>query len=432
MLKAFTPLRRILNVLPGQTRQCRRSLYLATANHSAVEDSTSVAVEDKEELSFLKSVEYFFDEAAKHTNIDPDLLLRMKGCENTTEMTFPVRMDNGRTKLFTGFRTQHSSHYLPTKGGIRYAPHVDAEEVQALACLMTLKNALCEVPFGGAKGGVSIDRSKYSDMEIEKVTRRFTAELNMRGLLGPSLDVPAPDYGTSEKEMAWIRDTYAALNPGQMFSSGCVTGKPLGHGGIQGRKSATGLGVFYCTQQMLQSQLILDKAGMIGPLGVHGTRTFAIQGLGNVGVYAAHYIQQAGGKVIAIAEKDGIAFDVARGVDVGQLSSHLRANKGSMIGFDNKGSSTFRHMTDPAEVVSLQCDVFIPAALEGVVNKGNVHDVGAKMIVEGANGPVTSVADEVLNARGIPVVPDMLANSGGVLASYFGMFCFESKPRHIC
>jgi glutamate dehydrogenase (NAD(P)+) len=343
----------------------------------------------------------------------------------STEFSFPVRLDSGRTQLFKGYRTQHSTHYLPTKGGIRFAPQVDAEEVKALACLMSLKCALTEVPFGGAKGGVCIDRGAYSAAEIEKVTRRYTAELNRRGLIGPATDVPAPDVGTDEGTMAIVRDTYAALNPASMFSSGCVTGKPLGHGGIQGRKSATGLGVFFCAQTMLQDQATLDKTGIIGLPGVHSGRTFAIQGLGNVGSYAAKFLQGAGGRIVAVGEKHGIACDTERGIDISLLESHLHANNFAMSGFDNGGSSTFKFMEDPAQIIEVDCDVFIPAAMEGVVNKANVHDVGAKMIIEAANGPITSAADIVLEERGIVVVPDLLANSGGVLVSYFGMLACE-------
>lgn len=360
----------------------------------------------------------FFDHAAENTSIHPDLLARMRTNATLTMFEFPVRMDDGSTKMFDGYRAQHSIHFSPTKGGIRYAAHVDADEVKALACLMSLKCSLCEVPYGGAKGAVGIDRSKHSLAEIERVTRRYTAELNKRNLIGPGVDVPAPDYGTSEKEMSWMRDTFEELNPNELFGAGCVTGKPVGQGGIRGRTSATGLGVFYCTEAVLSMPSVLERTGLTGKPGIHGERSFVIQGLGNVGFWAAKYIQESGGRVIAIAERDGVVVDREGGVDVAALRKHLDESSGSVKGFTNGGSSSCELVMDPTAATSLECDVLIPAALEGVINVSNADSVKAKVIVEAANGPVTYFGDEILNAKGVVVVPDMLANAGGVTCSY--------------
>jgi glutamate dehydrogenase (NAD(P)+) len=283
---------------------------------------------------------------------------------------------------------------------------------------MSLKCALAEVPYGGAKGAVAIDTAKYSKDEIERLTRRYTAELNNRSLIGPGIDVPAPDYGTSEREMSWIYDTYSGLNPGKLFAAGCVTGKPVGQGGIRGRKSATGLGVFYCVQRMLEKPLILQRAGIAGAPGIHKDRTFVIQGLGNVGYWAGHFIANGGGRVVAVAERTCIVVDYEKGIDVDALGVHFRENKGSPAGFTNGNSPSLKILDDPSQAMTLECDVLIPAALEGVINRNNVDQVRAKLIVEAANGPVTSYADNVLSDRGVIVAPDMLANAGGVTCSY--------------
>lgn len=308
---------------------------------------------------------------------------------------------------------------LPTKGGIRYAPDVDAEEVEALAALMSLKCALVEVPFGGAKGGVAIDTEKYSVLELERVTRRYTAALNGRALIGPGLDIPAPDYGTSEREMAWVRDTYAELNPGNVFSNGCVTGKPVNQGGIRGRKSATGLGVFYTIQAALANKSVLDKTGLSGKPGVHADRTFVVQGLGNVGYFAAKYIAEGGGKIVAISERDGTVIDYDRGIDIEALHGHMNLNGGLCAGFTNGGSASFQFVPDSSAGLTLECDVLVPAALEAVIHNGNVDSIKAKIICEAANGPITAGADTRLNAKGIVVIPDLMANAGGVVVSYF-------------
>lgn len=331
---------------------------------------------------------------------------------------FPVRLDNGRTEIITGYRAQHSTHFLPTKGGIRFAKNSNADEVRALACLMSLKCALCEVPFGGGKGAVAIDREDYSKSEIERITRRYTAELNKRNLIGPGVDVPAPDYGTSEQEMAWIRDTYAELNPGEVFSAGCVTGKPTTQSGIQGRKSATGLGVYYCLQSALSHPSILTKTGLRGPPGIHGGRSFVVQGLGNVGFNASLHIAKNKGRIVAVCERDGVVVDYEKGINVEALQQHMKKTQGSVKNFTNNGSPSMYTMDDSRRGLLLECDVLIPAALEGVIDLDMVGKIRAKVICEAANGPITYDADEALNGMGKVVIPDMLANAGGVVASY--------------
>lgn len=403
-----------------RTRPMLRSIALARA--AAADASAFPAARRLSSAappSFLKSVEYFFDKAAQHTAIPQDLVTRIRLPANMTSFNLPVRMDSGQTKVFQAYRCQHSTHLLPTKGGIRYAETVEADEVKALACLMSLKCAVVEVPFGGAKGGIAFDAKNHSPLEIERITRRYTAELNRRNLIGPGVDVPAPDYGTSEKEMAWIRDTYAELNPGELFVSGCVTGKPILAGGIAGRKSATGMGVFYAIDAMLSNRYVLEKSGLAGGKpGVRG-RTVAVQGLGNVGYYAAKFLAEGGARVVAISEQDGVAVDRQRGVDVEALRLHMTASGGSLRGFTNGGSATFRMMENSADILGLECDVLVPAALEGVLHGGNASKVRAKVICEAANGPITSDADEVLNRAGTVIIPDLLANAGGVCVSYF-------------
>jgi glutamate dehydrogenase (NAD(P)+) len=367
-----------LRVLSRLSRRFRHETrFLATAAGGVSEPQ-----------SFLDSVEYFFDKAAKHTSIPPDVVTRMRKPANMASFNLPVRMDDGKIRIFEAYRTQHSTHLLPTKGGIRYAETVDADEVNALACLMSLKCAVVLVPFGGAKGGVRVDAKRLSALEVERITRRYTAELNRRNLIGPGVDVPAPDYGTSEREMAWIRDTYAELNPGELFVSGCVTGKPVSQGGIQGRKEATGLGVFYTIGAMLSNPYVHAKSGLSGEPGLKG-RTVIVQGLGNVGYHAAKHLTKGGAKVVAIAEHDGVAVDYEKGINIEALKCHLMTNGGSMKGFCNAASSSLKMLENSSDGLTLPCDVLVPAALEGVLHGGNASKVQAKVICEAANGPIT-------------------------------------------
>ena len=359
--------------------------------------------------SFFKSVETSFDKAAKFTKWDKGLLEQIKACNSIYSMRFPVRMDDGRIEVIEAYRVQHSQHKSPCKGGIRFSDEVNQDEVMALASLMTYKCAIVNVPFGGGKGGIKINPKKYSTYELEKITRRYTAELVKKNFIGPGIDVPAPDYGTGEREMAWIVDTYASLKPGEIDAAGCVTGKPVTQGGVRGRKEATGLGVFFGIREVCNMPEIMAKIKL--PLGIVG-KTIVVQGLGNVGYHSAQFFREGGAKVIAIAEYEGAIYK-EDGINELELFLHRKAT-GSILNFP--GATNLEKNTDALE---LECDILVPAALENVINKENAPRVKAKIIAEAANGPLTPDADEILTAKGAIVVPDMYLNAGGVTVSYF-------------
>lgn len=361
------------------------------------------------EYSFFNSVLKSFDKAAHFTKWDPGILEQIKVCNAVYQMMFPVRMDDGRIEVIEAYRVQHSQHKTPCKGGIRFAAEVNQDEVMALAALMTYKCAIVNVPFGGGKGGIKISPKKYSVYELEKITRRYTAELVKKNFIGPGTDVPAPDYGTGEREMAWIVDTYAGLRPGELDAAGCVTGKPVTQGGVRGRREATGLGVFYGLREICNMPDVMEKFGLV--TGVEGKRVI-VQGLGNVGYHSAKFFQNAGAKIVALAEYEGSIFNEA-GLDVDQVFQHRKTN-GSILNFP--GATNFAKNTDALEY---DCDILIPAALENVINAENAPRIKAKIIGEGANGPLTPEADEVFITKGILVVPDMYLNAGGVTVSYF-------------
>jgi glutamate dehydrogenase (NAD(P)+) len=361
------------------------------------------------EYSFFGSVEKSFDKAAKFTKWDPGILEQIKACNSVYRMKFPVRMDDGRVEVIEAYRVQHSHHKTPCKGGIRFAAEVNQDEVMALAALMTFKCAIVNVPFGGGKGGITINPRKYSVYELEKITRRYTSELVKKNFIGPGTDVPAPDYGTGEREMAWIVDTYQTLRPGEIDAAGCVTGKPVTQGGVRGRREATGLGIFFGVREVCNVHDVMDKLGL--PIGVEGKKVI-VQGLGNVGYHAAKYFQQAGAKIIALAEYEGAIWSDA-GLDVDAVFEHRKAT-GSILNFP--GAQNFAKNTDALEY---DCDILIPAALENVINGENAPRVKAKIIGEGANGPLTPEADEVFIQKGTIVIPDMYLNAGGVTVSYF-------------
>lgn len=363
----------------------------------------------KKELSFLESVNANFDKAAAYTKIHPGLLEQIKVCNSVYRMRFPVRVGKGY-EVITAYRAQHSHHRLPTKGGIRYSSHVNQDEVVALATLMTYKCAIVDVPFGGAKGGVKIDSRKYSEEELQSITRRYTTELIRKNFIGPGVDVPAPDYGTGSREMAWILDTYMTFKGGELDGAGCVTGKPVAQNGIRGREEATGRGVFYGIREMLSYEKDCEELGLTP--GIAG-KTMVIQGLGNVGSYTGIISQEEGDvKIIAVSEFEGAIHD-PNGIDIKKLLKY-RKDKGSIIGFP--GTKTLKSREAALE---LECDILVPAALEGVITANNAHKIKAKVIAEAANGPVTSVAEEILMERGIVVIPDMYLNAGGVTVSYF-------------
>jgi len=360
------------------------------------------------QYSFFQSVEKSFDKAAKFTSWDPGILEQIKQCNSVLRMHFPVKV-NDKIEVIKAYRVQHSHHKAPCKGGIRYSPEVNLDEVMALAALMTFKCAIVNVPFGGAKGGITIDPKKYTAYDLEKITRRYTAELVKKNFIGPGIDVPAPDYGTGEREMAWIVDTYQSLKPGEIDAAGCVTGKPVTQGGVRGRKEATGLGVFFGIREVCNMEDVMKKQGLT--VGVVG-KTVVVQGLGNVGYHSAKFFREAGAKVIALAEYEGAIFN-ADGLNEEEVFQH-RKKTGSILNFP--GATNFAKNTDALE---LECDILIPAALENVINEENAPRVKAKIVGEAANGPCTPEADEEFTRRGILCVPDMYLNAGGVTVSYF-------------
>ncbi|MEJ7821854.1 MAG: Glu/Leu/Phe/Val dehydrogenase, partial [Chitinophagaceae bacterium] len=358
--------------------------------------------------SFFQSVERSFDKAAIFTDWDAGILEQIKQCNSVYQMRFPVKIGD-KVETIEAYRVQHSHHKTPCKGGIRFSLAVNQDEVMALAALMTYKCAIVNVPFGGAKGGIKIDPKIYSAYELEKITRRYTAELIKKNFIGPGTDVPAPDYGTGAREMAWILDTYVAMHPGEIDAAGCVTGKPVSQGGVRGRTEATGLGVFYGLREVCNMKAVMDKLGLT--TGVEGKRV-CVQGLGNVGYHTALFFQQAGAKIVGLAEYEGAIWS-DEGLDINAVVAH-RKNTGSIQHFE--GSTNF---ATSSAALEMDCDILIPAALENVINNENASRIKAKIIGEGANGPLTPDADEILGLKGVIVVPDMYLNAGGVTVSYF-------------
>ncbi|CAN5243490.1 Glu/Leu/Phe/Val dehydrogenase [soil metagenome] len=358
--------------------------------------------------SFFQSVERSFDKAADFTDWDPGILEQIKACNSVYQMRFPVKIGE-KVEVIEAYRVQHSHHKTPCKGGIRFSMAVNQDEVMALAALMTYKCAIVNVPFGGGKGGIKIDPKKYSVYELEKITRRYTAELIKKNFIGPGTDVPAPDYGTGAREMAWILDTYVAMHPGEIDAAGCVTGKPVSQGGVRGRTEATGLGVFYGLREVCNMTDTMAKLGL--PTGVADKRV-VVQGLGNVGYHSAFFFQQAGAKIVGLAEYEGAIWN-NDGLDVDAVVAH-RKKTGSILNFS--GATNFK---SSGEALEMECDILIPAALENVIDSSNAPRVRAKIIGEGANGPLTPDADEILAEMGVIVVPDMYLNAGGVTVSYF-------------
>lgn len=364
---------------------------------------------ETKELSFYEGVEYQTDKASKFLKMDAGLLEQIRVCNDVLILKFPVKGNDGKVRVFEAFRVQHSHHRMPTKGGIRYSMHVDQDEVMALASLMTYKCALVDVPFGGAKGAIKID-SKNEPVEIvEKVTRRYATELIKKNFIGPGLDVPAPDYGSGEREMAWIVDTYMALNNGELDGLGCVTGKPVSLGGVAGRTAATGRGVSFGLKEAFSYEDDMKALGLT--TGLEG-KSVVVQGLGNVGYYSALFMQEYGCKVIALAEYEGAIYN-ADGLDVDAVFNHRKAT-GSILNFPGA-----KNLDKSGDALELECDILIPAALENQITLVNVNNIKAKVIGEAANGPVTAEASEILAKKGVMIIPDIYMNAGGVTVSYF-------------
>lgn len=361
------------------------------------------------EPSFRDGVNLMVDRAISVMGLELGVANAIKSCNAVIQVQFPVKI-RGKIEVFTGWRATHSTHRLPSKGGIRYAPYADQNEVEALAALMTYKCAIVNVPFGGSKGALLIDPSQYDRDEMEMITRRFSLELIRKGFLSPSTNVPAPDVGTGQREMAWIADTYKQLHPDDINYVACVTGKPIHHGGIQGRVEATGRGVQYAIQEFFRHPEDVKNAGMNGLLE---GKTCVMQGFGNVGYHAAKFLAEEDGvKITAIIKSHGALIN-DEGINIEQLRQHIDEHH------EIETYPCAQFVEDGKAVLEKECDILIPAALENQINLENVDRIKAKLIVEAANGPISFGADEILNHKGIVVIPDAYANAGGVTVSYF-------------
>jgi len=362
-----------------------------------------------EDLNFNNIVNTQFDRAARRLKVPKGLLQQIKACNNVYFMQFPVKFGN-RYEMFKAWRAEHSHHRKPLKGGIRYSRMVDQDEVMALAALMTYKCAIVNVPFGGSKGGVQVRARDYSEEQLEKITRRFTAELIKKQFIGPGVNVPAPDYGTGAREMAWISDTYDASHPGDLDNMACVTGKPITQGGIRGRAAATGRGVVYALRELFRQPIELKRLGLDGDLA---GKSISVQGFGNVGYHAARILHEEDhARIVAVGEWDGTVYS-PKGIDIAALQRH-RKKTGSIRNF--RGAKNLPKSGDCLEV---ECDVLIPAALENQITQENMKRIRCKVVAEAANGPTTPRAEDYLTSCGVLVLPDIFMNAGGVTVSYF-------------
>jgi glutamate dehydrogenase (NAD(P)+) len=364
---------------------------------------------ERESMTFREGVDLMVDRAALAMKLSPDALKVVKACNAVIQLKFPVKL-KGRTEVICGWWAIHSAHRLPAKGGMRYSPIVSQDEVEALAALMTYKCAIADIPFGGAKGGLMINPDQYDETELHEITRRFTIELARKDFIHPATNVPAPDLGTSSREMMWIADTYKTLYPEELNHEACVTGKPQTHGGVPGRVDATGKGLQYALQEFFRHPELVSQAGLIDGLS---SQRVVVQGLGNVGFHAAKALsEECEVNIIAIIEHDGVVSN-DEGLNVHDVRQHLVETGGL------KDFPAGKYSPNGAAALEMDCDILIPAAMESQIHVGNAMQIKARMVVEGANGPVTYEADEILRRRGITVLPDVYANVGGVTVSYF-------------
>ena len=362
-----------------------------------------------QDISFRESVDRMAGRAAATLDLPPGLAEQIRICNNVYQVRFFAKLRDGY-RTFTGWRAVHSDHRLPVKGGIRFSPHVGQDEVEALAALMSYKCAIVDVPFGGSKGGLCIDPKEFHESQLERITRRFAQKLSEKGYISPSLNVPAPDMGTGAREMGWIVDTYQMLHPDDINAIACVTGKPVTQGGIRGRVEATGRGVQYGLREFFRHPEDVSSAGLEGSL--EGKRV-VVQGLGNVGYHAAKFLsEEDGALIVGIIERDG-AIVSEGGLPVEDVSAFKKGHGGI------KGYSGGTYVEDGNSVLEAECDILIPAALEGQIHSGNAPRIRAPLIAEAANGPITYEADESLRKQGKVIIPDAYLNAGGVTVSYF-------------
>ena len=359
--------------------------------------------------NFKENVDAFVLKASKALKLSDDLIDHIRSTHSVLQVNVGIKIKN-KIKNFTGWRAVHSEHRLPSKGGIRFSAEVNQDETEALAALMTYKCAVVDIPFGGSKGSLKIDPKQYSEEELKSITHIYAEKLIKKGFLSPAINVPAPDVGTGEREMVWIMDTYKNLFPNDINYLACVTGKPVAYGGIRGRAQATGRGVEESIREYLRHEQFYKRTKLNPDLSKN---KIVIQGFGKVGKSLAEELfHRDHAKIIAIGEYNGYLYN-EKGIDIDELVKHFQKNK------NLKNFTGAKFIEKPAEVLTIACDILVPAALESVINMSNVEKIKAKLIVEAANGPITHDADEVLQKKGIDVLPDIYVNSGGVVVSYF-------------